>query len=374
MNILFILLSLSPSIGGVEKVSDKISTNLKKKGHSIYAIYELSSSTHAQYNDTIQLKFTAENTSFNTSAIAEFIDKHNIDIIINQRILSPNVWNCIKAIKLQNNSLRLYSFLHTTPDFYDKLHKTGFWKNIFYKFYKIFKKESIIRLITDVYRHSDKVVLLAKSFIPIFSKYYRIEDTEDKLYVINNPCIYDEYGSSVPKEKMVLIVSRLDESTKRISLALKIWAITEQQHKDWQLVIVGDGPDYTYYNKMANELNLTNIAFTGHQFNPKPFYEKASIFIMTSDYEGWGMTLVEAQQNMCIPIAFNTFESLSEIITDGSNGYTIPSGDINMYAQTLSKLMADDKGRFEMSYNAVESTMRFSIDNIIIQWESLIKS
>ena len=56
----------------------------------------------------------------------------------------------------------------------------------------------------------------------------------------------------------------------------------------------------------------------------EPYYNEASIFMMTSSFEGWGLTLTEAQQYGCVPLAFHSFASLTDIITDKSQWVCYP--------------------------------------------------
>ena len=75
---------------------------------------------------------------------------------------------------------------------------------------------------------------------------------------------------------------------------------------------------------------LKRVRFEGRQ-NPKRYYEEASIFMLTSSFEGWGLTLTEAQQFGCVPLAFYSYASLPDIITDGKNGFMIPYPALEVY-------------------------------------------
>lgn len=72
---------------------------------------------------------------------------------------------------------------------------------------------------------------------------------------------------------------------------------------------------------MACKLNLRNIEFKGTQPS-EPYYAESSVLCMTSTYEGFPMVLIEAQQYGCVPMAFDSFEAVHDIIEDGENGDT----------------------------------------------------
>ena len=226
--------------------------------------------------------------------------------------------------------------------------------------------------------YSDKVVLLSDKFRKVFMQYANIEDPQ-KIISIHNALsfnVFFDMNEYSTKKKEVLIVSRLDETQKRISLALRIWKFIEQQPmlNDWNLIIVGHGEEYeSEYKKFVKRNNLKRISFEGRQ-NPEFYYKRASIFLMTSLYEGWGLTLTEAQQYGVVPIAFNSYASLTDIIIDGENGFIIPNNDLQTYVNKLIDLMQNEKNRKYMAGKAIESSKRFCLDKICADWITLFKS
>lgn len=94
--------------------------------------------------------------------------------------------------------------------------------------------------------------------------------------------------------------------------------------------------------------------------------------MMTSDYEGFGMTLTEASQYGVVPFAFNTYPALADIISDGENGVVIPPGNLKLYATRLADLALNQKSRQIMASRAVENSKRFKRDIIAAKWYHLI--
>ena len=113
------------------------------------------------------------------------------------------------------------------------------------------------------------------------------------------------------KENTVLFVGRIDNRSKKIFTLLDIWENIDID--DWKLVIVGDGPDKKEVEKKANKIK--NIEMVGFKV-PDEYYKKASIFCMTSIFEGFPMSLTEAMQNGCVPIIFGSFPAAYDIIKD----------------------------------------------------------
>ena len=92
---------------------------------------------------------------------------------------------------------------------------------------------------------------------------------------------------------------------------------------------------------------------------------------MTSRSESWGLTLTEAQQMGVVPIAFDTYASLREIITDGNDGVVITEGDVDGYVLRMKELMRDDALRQYMAKQAIHSSHRFSQEKIAQKWKTL---
>lgn len=222
------------------------------------------------------------------------------------------------------------------------------------------------------YGNVDKMVVLSQGII---DQYQSIAPGYKNLFVaIPNALSFDKPKLHV-KENEVLVVARLDDWHKRISEILEIWKEVQQDKRfcDWTLRIVGDGIDKPYYEEYIRGHNVKNIVFDGQQ-NPLSYYQKASVFLMTSACEGFPMTLLEAQQCGCVPILYDSFASAKDVVTDGENGILIEDRDKEAYVAALKKLMKDDALRNRMSEACIKSSERFSVENIAAQWNELFES
>jgi glycosyltransferase involved in cell wall biosynthesis len=92
---------------------------------------------------------------------------------------------------------------------------------------------------------------------------------------------------------------------------------------------------------------------------------------MTSVNEGWGMTLLEAQQNGCVPVVMDSYSSLHEIITNNINGLIANNNDITDFISKLNLLTKNDDLRMSLARAGLESCKRFTADRIIQDWEAL---
>lgn len=92
---------------------------------------------------------------------------------------------------------------------------------------------------------------------------------------------------------------------------------------------------------------------------------------MTSNYEGFGMVLTEAMAFGCVPLAFDSFPSLRDIVDEGRDGFIIPPFDIDTYAEQCAFLMENENIRSVMAAAAGKKSGKFQIEGIVDRWEAL---
>jgi glycosyltransferase involved in cell wall biosynthesis len=220
-----------------------------------------------------------------------------------------------------------------------------------------------------------KIVVLSRHELPKIAKL--TGQPTDKFAVINNPLSWEKIENREilrGKKKEVLIVSRLYNPEKRIDLALKAWQIIEQRgYADWTLRIVGAGKHEDYLKNYAKQLKLKNVSFEGRQ-DSYPYYQTAAIFLMTSAVEGWGLTLTESMQTATVPVAFDSYPAIRDIITDGYDGILVADNDVAAYADAVARLIDNPQERNRIALNGLQSCRRFMIEPIVEQWVNLIES
>lgn len=378
MKILFIVPSTHPEQGGVERVSYLLARELKKHSIACYALTIKDEGKDIPDVDGVYEESLPYRPHGGT--IASFCEEKDIDIVINQLSFIAPIAK--ELAKLRN--VKIISCFHGSPTFYgDSIRSALSSRHMSIMKLKAIGKRLLLP-IYEPYGHSFRLsydisayfVLLSAPFIKPFAKTYGIK-SRVKFRAINNPLSLDIFNeTNEKKEKVVLIVSRLFDKEKRVSLLLRMWADIEKENvaEQWKLIIVGDGRDASRLKQLSKELKLKNCEFAGQQKEVIGYYEKASIFLMASLHEGWGMTLTEAMQMGCVPIAFDTYLSLHEIIDSQECGYIIPEGDVSMYKKAVLRLMGDNDLRTAMAKKAVESSKRFTMEVTCKKWLDLIYS
>ena len=175
------------------------------------------------------------------------------------------------------------------------------------------------------------------------------------------------------KRKSVLIVSRLDEPQKRVSLALKAWAhvMCSSEFDDWTLRVVGDGDYGEDYRDLIAEKHIPNVEFIGRT-DPEPYYNDASLYLHTAKREGWGLTITEAMQKGAVPIVMSSSSVFEELIDHGENGILSKDGNVKTYAAHISDLMRHREKREGMAVRAILKTQQHDLESIVEKWSVVI--
>lgn len=161
---------------------------------------------------------------------------------------------------------------------------------------------------------------------------------------------------------------------KGFSRLIDVWSIVHQRYPSWTLSIYGDGYLRDELQTKINELSLTDvIKLEGKVVDIKDAYLQSSLSLISSYEESFSMTLLEAQTCGLPAIAFDCPFGPSEIITDGVDGFLIPDGDIQAFANRVCLLIENENLRKEMGYNAFNNSGRFTEDKVMAQWIALFE-
>ena len=226
----------------------------------------------------------------------------------------------------------------------------------------------------NAYVNVDYLVLLAKSFIPEYSRIYNVP--QEKLRAVGNAISFDQFATDQDienKNKTILIVARFEERSKRILMSLKIWEQIQDRYPDWNLEIVGFGRSKPLYVDYIKKHELKRVTLAGKQA-PLEYYKRASIFMMTSAYEGWGMTIVEAMQMGCVPVVMDSFSALYEIVDKGVNGYIVENSNLKQFADKLSSLIENSDLRKNLAIAAVQKSHAWEPDKVYSKYADIYNS
>ncbi len=191
------------------------------------------------------------------------------------------------------------------------------------------------------------------------------------------PCRRGGKTAYVLKQKEVIYVGRLDYNQKRVHRVIETWSLLENEYSEWKLTIIGDGPERNNLEQLTHDLNLHNVSFVGFQ-RPIQYYKRASILLLTSEYEGFPLVLPECMSLGVVPIVYGSYSAVYDIISNGINGLILPFSkkgfQAEKMAEKLSLLLSDYKRMNKMSFNAIQRSKNYSLDIVYKQWKSTFKS
>ncbi|MFE1442568.1 glycosyltransferase family 4 protein [Streptomyces sp. NPDC058739] len=173
--------------------------------------------------------------------------------------------------------------------------------------------------------------------------------------------------------KVVVAAGRL-VPVKRYDLLIEAFARVAAEHPDWQLRIYGKGQELPRLRQLVEDLGLAgNVRLMGVASPMEAEWVKGSIGAAASDFEPFGMTLVEAMRCGLPFVSTDCPYGPGEIIRDGADGRLVPVGDRDALAAALLELVGDDERRRRMGRTAAENARRFAPGPVVARAELLFE-
>ncbi len=374
------ILALHLGYGGVEKAIVNLANSLddtKKYKIEIVSVYRLYDKPVFKINDTIKVTYLLPSKlSPNRKEWGEAL--HNLKLISlgkeslkALKILYKRRKNMIDYIKTNDADVIISTrvFLNELLSDYgrDDTLKIG-WEHNHY--------HNDMKYATDVIRSAknlDYFVLVSKSL----QKFYK-----SKMKNFKCKCIYiPNTIENIPKTKSPLTgehlisVGRLSPEKGYLDL-LKIFLELKNKKCKWHLDIVGDGSERskleTFIKEKRLEKDVTLHGFKNSEEIEK-LMKKASIYVMTSYTESFGIVLLEAMSNGLPCLAFDSAEGAREVITSGYDGYLIKHRNFKAMEKKILDLTKDIDTRKELGKNGRRKVKNYTSDKICEVWEKLIE-
>lgn len=196
----------------------------------------------------------------------------------------------------------------------------------------------------------------------------------DNVYVIPNPLSFILQNVSKLTEKRVIVVGRYCHE-KGYDLLLKAWRIVQNSIADWRLEVYGEG-DRSQYDEMISSLNIDRhrCILHGRSSNIQDEFEKSSLAVCSSKFEGFGLVITEAMSCGLPVVSFDCPWGPRAIIQDGEDGLLVENGNVEKLAEALIMMIQHPEMRSKMAAKAIENVQRFSIEKIAEKWRSLFDS
>lgn len=362
MKILFAVKTLNHSHGGAERVLCQIASALaEEKGYDISILtfdqpngksfYDLSP---AVKRIDLSIGNAAAHSTFSEmlprmKAIRKTAKREKPDIVIAfmHSMFVP------AAVALIGSGTPLIASEHIVPDHYRKRRLE----------YAIFLCASLfMKKITVV---SEKILKTYPAFL------------HRKMVVLPNPIDLNNSASgtgNTERKNVILNVGRLDPQKDQETL-IRAFAQIAPDYPDWTLRIVGEGDLRKKLEALISSLDMGNrITLPGIIRNIETEYQSANLFVMPSRYEAFGLATAEAMSFGVPAIGFSDCPGTNEVIQNGVNGLLIEPGNrIDALASAMKVLIEHKEQREKLGNAGKQSLSRYKIDNILIEWENLLK-
>lgn len=370
------ILSLHLGFGGIEKSVAALANILCSEYEvEIACTYKLYEKPAFYIDEKVKIKYLTEGIKPNKKELKEAISSKRIGKIISEGLKSMKVLHLRKKTMVNYIKNCDSDVIIATRDIFDEwlsmygnkeTLKIGWEHNHYHGDMKY--AQNIVR----VNKNLDYLVLVSDGLRKFYSK--QLQKSNCKcVYIPNIVENMPEVCSNLTKKKLIS-VGRLSPEKGYMDL-LEIYNILHKKHPDWTLDIVGDGPEKDKMMEYIEKHNLGDVV-TLHGYQKKDYIDnllhEASIYLMTSHTESFGIVLIEAMSHGVPCIAFNSAEGANELIYSGDNGYLIKNRSFKAFVKKVEDLMESKEERKRIGKAGLKCSKNYTSEVVGKQWFDLI--
>ena len=312
--------------------------------------YSLNPKCHHTY--LFPSRITMQNALLRGHAVKKlksYIHQNKIDVII----ACGALFYPLAAIVARKTGIKLVCWEHTDPN-----------NKADYKFQDLSRKYGAKR--------SDCNVVLTKSALNIYETRFP-KARNIQVYNPIDPILLKNDSKYAVNSKKIISVGRL-RPQKNFSRLLDIAKEVLSQFPDWTWDIYGEGEQRGMLEEKCRNLGLeSKVNFVGQVGDLYERYAGYSFMVMTSDYEGFPMTLLEGAANGLPMVAFDVPTGPDEVIRNGENGFICAYDSDSQMVEAICTLIRDRELRESMSLKCKDTVSIFDLNRICEQWVVLLK-
>ena len=198
-----------------------------------------------------------------------------------------------------------------------------------------------------------------------------LPDVATKVTAIPNGLPWPVAEPAALTNKVVVAAGRLEEQ-KAFHRLVEAYAPVVEARPDWRLDIYGKGPQRRQLQQQIDRLGVNDqVTLRGYSTSMPDVLANASVYAMTSIFEGFPMVLLEAMSHGLPMVSYDCPTGPAELIRDGTNGRLVPDGDSGAFTGALLQLIDDPQARRRMGEAAWRDVHEYEMPRIVERWEKV---
>lgn len=345
--------------GGAERVMSIIANGLSERGFNISIISKQRIKPFYKLNDDVKVLYPKGNISYNNgfkrffSRLALYVEIYKILKLEKPDVIIPFSTSTNGSIIIISKLLGIKVLASEHNNYKVGLKSPSIW--------------FIKRLI---YKMTDYLMVLTQRDV---DEYYA--SFIKNIVVMPNPLplIPVNYNNEYQREKIILAAGNVARwNHKGFDNLLSIFANIDNRIPEYRLVIAGGG-DQAFLKNICSNLNIIDkVKFVGEVSNIQVYMQKASVFTLTSRWEGLPMVLIEAMSQGLPCIAYDCFTGPGDIISNGKDGILVNDQNKEDFGQELIYLLNDKDKQLSLSKEAILKAKKYDANTILDKWENLL--
>lgn len=236
-------------------------------------------------------------------------------------------------------------------------------------------------LVNWTYPMAQQVVCVSKGVEADFREYYSYKS--NNISTIYNPVLDDTYFEKLKApvthkffneaNKVILAVGRLTEA-KNFGFLIRSFKTLHDQHADTRLIILGEGELRTEFEALITELGLNDVVdLSGFDANPYAYFKYASLFVLSSNWEGLPGVLIQALASKVKVVSTDCPSGPREILAEGQFGLLVPCDDQKALSDAMHQAIYHDYVTFDADAFKAHC-LQFHKDTVVRQYQDLLES